>query len=218
MTRSQDDKRQIAHSNTVRQILEAAQNTWRAVSQMESEDQLHPDGVFLDADGYGDKHIQKRAHTHLMSYHKLVASKQYWIHADEKWQAYIKDRHGKELTITVPEKDEIHVDQDGVSIGDIETVEEPVSLELLSDRWSFRYVDVVSELPNSYGTTEEMREKKRVWLPPRAIALLFEQLEAVRAEIQLGADIDAKGWRADKVLDPTDGLREPYSEQEDEEA
>ena len=210
-----DDNRTLAHNTSVRQILDAAQNSWQAVTQLQASDDLSPDAVFAVEPRHGGVSLLRRANAHLLSYHSLVANKQYTVNAADLWEETITDARGDPYEVTVPANAEVWVERDNLRLADIETASETLALETLGDRWAFRHVTVHRERPSSFGATQVETAKRRVWLPPKAIALVFNQLEDVRAKLQLGVDIKAPDWDAQKVLDPTEGLRDPYSEEVD---
>jgi len=205
-----------AHQKSVHQILEAAQATWKAVTKLQAESDINPDGIFIEELRRRQVHPQKQAQAHLLGYHQLIANKTYWINAQDLWQEELANERGEEYTVRVPKDPEITVKGAGIDLENVETQEETLSLEKLSHRWSMRYVTVNKVTSDSWGSDETIVERKRIWLPPKAILYAFEQLEEVRTKIDLGADVQAPPFNAEKVLDPAEGLREPYSDQEGE--
>jgi len=205
-----------AHQQSVHQILEAAQMCWKAVTTLQASDDINPDGIFIEDTRRGEMHPQKKGQAYLLAYHQQMSNKTYWINAQDLWQEPLQDESGEPYTATVPENREIEVTDGALTLDSIETAEEQVTLETLSHRWAMRYVSVERQVSDSWGGDEPVAEQKRVWLPPKAIMYAFEQLEEVRTKIDLGADVQAPPFNAQKVLDPTEGLREPYEDQEGE--
>lgn len=211
MSRSNDDK-SVSHSSAIRQIVNSAEKTWQALLQLQAADDINPDGVFVDPNPQR-MHPQKQAHSHLLGYHQLIANKEYTVRAQDMWEQELEDDAGHVYQIEVPKAHTVHIDGDDVTLDDIETREEPLSLETLHWQWGLRYIEVVSELRGSYGDRETTVNRKRIWLPPKGIQLAFEQLEDVRAKIGLGAELGTPDWRAEKVLDPEEGVRDPYGDE-----
>lgn len=211
MSRSADEK-SVSHSSAIRQIVNSAENTWQALLQLQAADDINPDGVFVEPNN-SRVHPQKQAHSHLLGYHQLIANKEYTVRAQDMWEEELKDESGYTYQIKVPEKNRVHIDSDTLTLDDIDTDTEALSLETIHLNWGLRYIEVVSEKSWSYGNRETDVSRKRVWLPPKGIQLAFEQLEDVRAKIGLGAELGTPDWRAEKVLDPMEGVREPYGDE-----
>lgn len=198
------------HSETVRQVLQSAQRTWEACLNLEAADDINPDGVFVPAQDYGDMHPQKAAHTHLLGYHQLIANKAYTVRAQDLWTEEVTDEAGHAIEVAVPATDHIYLDAgESLAIGNVPTETETITLETLHHKWSQRAVTVESRERGSWGDQLGETTTRRVWLSPRAIVAAFDQLEDVRAKIGFGADLPTPDWRAQKVLDPNEGVREP---------
>lgn len=212
MTRRASDTQSTAHTKSVTAIMKAAQSAWQAVTKLQAEDSVNPDGVFAE-DRNGSMHPQKESHARLMGYHNLLANKTYWIGAAELWQEPLKLETGDPYQAVVPASKEVTVGDNELRMQDLETKRETISLETLSHRWAMRYITVNRTKKGSWGSENKTVQQKRVWLPPRAIMLAFDRLEEVRAKINMGADLDTPDWRAEKVLDPTEGVRDPYGDQ-----
>lgn len=201
------------HNTTVRQVIEAAHTTWQALLQLQAADDINPDGVFVPKTQYGDVHPQKQVHARLLGYHQLIANKTYTIRAQDMWTEQIVDEKGSPYMVEVPADDIVHVDGDEVTLEAIETAEEPLTLETLHYQWGMRYITVEQTQTGSYGRETGETHQRRIWMPPRAMQLAFEQLEDVRAKIGFGADLPKPDWRAEKVLDPQEGVRDPYGDE-----
>jgi len=210
-SRSPSDGEGTAHQKSVARILDTAHQAWQALTELQATDHINPEGVFASA--AGEQNPQKRAHDWVMGYRNLIGNKTYWIQAKDLWQDPITDERGRAYQATVPVEDVIHIDGN-LAIDAVETETEKITLETLHHRWALRDVTVVRQEQSTWGSGETIREQRRVWLPPKAIMLLFDRLEDLRSTIGLGADVEPPGFSAEKVLDPTEGLREPHSEQE----
>lgn len=202
-----NDTDHVAHNNTVRKILESSHATWKSLLELQATDNMNPDGIFLDPEVHANRHPQKRAHSQLIGYHQLIANKTYTIKADDLWREELQQENGDVYEVEVPENGEVQVD-DEVSLETIETKKEAISLETLHHRWGMRYIDVVQYVESSWGGRQTEHYQRRVWLPPKAIALAFEQLEEVRSKVNLAADVDADDWKGHKVLNAS-GVRDP---------
>lgn len=201
------------HNATVRQVIEAAHNTWQALLQLQAADDINPDGVFVPPRKYGDVHPQKQVHARLLGYHQLIANKTYTIRAQDMWTEQIVDESGHPYMVEVPAEETVHVNGDDLSLTAIDTEVEPLTLETLHYRWGMRYITVQHSRTGSYGRETGEVEQRRIWMPPRAMQLAFEQLEDVRAKIGFGADLPTPDYHEKTVLDPTEGVREPYEDQ-----
>jgi hypothetical protein len=142
----------------------------------------------------------------------LIANKTYTIRAQDMWTEPIENEKGNPYEVTVPDDNTVHVNGDELSLESVETTTERLSLETLHYRWGMRYITVKHTRRGSYGHESGEVDQKRVWLPPRAMQHAFEQLEDVRAKIGFGADLPKPDWRSEKVLDPNEGVRDPYGE------
>lgn len=194
----------VSHTNSVQQIIESERATWKAILQMQAADDINPDGVFVDDSRYGSIHPQKRAHSYVLAYHNMMANKTYWIKAGDLWQEEIVLENGDAYRVDVPRDSTIELDGGDLSIHNIPTNEEKLTLETLGHRWAFRYVTVERSETGSYGETLNRAERKRVWLPPKAIYKAFEQLEEVRSQIGIAAEIETPGWRSEEPLSLTE--------------
>lgn len=202
MTKGRNENHSVSHIRTVQQIIEAVQATWKALMKLRGEDNINPDGVFVNSDKYRRSHPQKKAHALLLGYHNTLANKTYWVKARDLWQENLLEANGDEYTITVPESDTVSVDGN-VEIDKMDTKEEPINLEMLNRRWSMRYIKVEQIQKDSFYGAQTETVQKRLWLPPKALNLAFEQLEEVRTKIKLGADVKAPGWRSEEPLSLT---------------
>lgn len=194
----------VSHTHAVKAITQAAQNAYESLLQLQSVDDINPDGVFVhDTRGSG-LHPQKAAHSYVLGYHYQLAKKSYWIKAKDNWQEDLTGDAGETYEATVPAEDEFTITTEdastAVTLSDVETTAEPLSLESLSHRWSYRHVTINYKQESPYRERTTTTEKRRVWLPPRGMQLAFEQLENVRAKIGLGADIETPGWRSDEPV------------------
>lgn len=202
MSKSRNQDHSVSHVKTVQQIMEAQVATWKALMRLRSEDEVNPDGVFVDADAFRRVHPQKKAHAYLLGYHNTLANKTYWVKARDLWQENLTTDTGEEYTITAPDTDSVEI-QGKVKLEKMPTREEPISLEMLNRRWSMRHITVHKVVKDSFAGAQTETMQKRVWLPPRAMNLAFEQLEEVRTKIKLGADVKAPGWRSEEPLSLT---------------
>jgi hypothetical protein len=194
----------IAHTSTVRQIIESQQATWKAILNLQATDDMNPDGVFVESNRFGSLHPQKKAHTYLLGYHNLMANKTYWAKAKDVWQEELKLENGDEYEIEVPENDTLSLNGSDLTLDNVDTDTETITLETLSHNWAFRYVTVERAVSDSFQEEQLQNERKRVWLSPRGIQLAFEQLEEVRSKIGIAAEIETPGWRSDEPLSLTE--------------
>lgn len=211
---TQNDDESASHTSSVRQIIEAAHNTWQALLQLQASDDVNPDGVFVQTHDYGSIHPQKKAHSHLIGYHQLIANKAYTVRAQNMWEAELKTEAGKIYQIDVPASETVYLDDESLELANVKTVTETLTLEQLNHRWGMRYITVERLSRGSWGDSEKTVEQRRLWLPPKGIELAFEQLEDVRAKIGLSADLGTPDYHEKTVLDPAEGVREPYEDQE----
>lgn len=212
---SKDVESSASHTSTVRQIVEAASNTWQALLHLQASDTVNPDGVFITEDTHhGSVHPQKKAHSHLLGYHSLIANNTYTVRAQDLWQEPLQSETGHPYFVEVPGEDTVTLDSDNLELSKVETDLEKLTLETLSHRWGMRYITVEQVTRGSYGGVERSVEQRRIWLPPKAMELAYEQLEDVRAKIGLGAELGTPDYHETTVLDPTEGVREPYEDQE----
>lgn len=212
---ARDETASASHTSTVRQIVEAAEKTWQALLQLQASSKVNPNGVFVEEDSYRQSmHPQKKAHSYLLGYHQLIANKTYTVRAQDLWEEPLKHKTGHVYTAEVPANTVVELDGRELELANIETRSEAISLETLHYHWGMRHISVKRVKGDSWEDEELKMEQERVWLPPKAIELAYERLEDVRAKIDLGAELGKPDWHADKVLDPTDGLREPYEDQE----
>lgn len=202
MSKSRNNDHSISHVQTVNQIIEAQQATWKAIMRLRGKDDINPDGVFVDPDAFKRVHPQKKAHAYLLSYHNTLANKTYWVKARDLWQENLTTDDGDEYTVTVPDTDIAEVEGE-ITLEKMPTTEEQISLEMLNHRWSMRHITVEQVTRDSYYGAQTERVRKRIWLPPRALNLAFEQLEEVRTKIKLGADVKAPAWRSEEPLSLT---------------
>lgn len=211
---SRDKDQSASHTSSVRQIIEAAQNTWQALLQLQASDQVNPDGVFIDGGYRSNLHPQKKAHSHLLGYHQLIANKTYTVRAQDMWEQPVKTEGGHTYRVEVPEHETVYLDNETLELANIETTHERITLETLNHRWGMRYITVNKTVRGSYGSEERDITQRRLWLPPKGLQLAFEQLEDVRASVGLAAELGTPDYHETTVLDPEDGVREPYEDQE----
>lgn len=189
------DSANVSHRSASQAIDEISTYTWQSIVKMQASEHTDPDCIF-DPPG-----IQRQSHAYLLGYHHRIANKTYTVNAQDYWEPEIKTKNGDTYEIETPEEHTIDLDEhDSLTADTVPTQTEKFSLETLSDRWTMRQLRTVYTQSDSYGTGERVQEMKKLWLPPRAIVLAYEQLEDVRAKIGLAADIETPGWRSDEPL------------------
>lgn len=198
------DSNAVSHTNAVRSIVEAAQQSYQALLKLQALDDINPDGILVDDDGYGGIHPQKAAHSYLLGYHYQLSKKSYTVNAQDYWQESLAGEDGETYTITVPSETDVSLsaDEGEFSLDAVETTSEELSLENMSHRWAFRYITITREVDSPYDERGWHKEtqRRRLWLPPRALHLAFEQLEDVRAKINLAAEIETPGWHSQEPI------------------
>lgn len=202
---NQSESTAVSHTNAVKDVIQAARQSYQSLLYLQSYEDVNPDGVFIpDAPRGENEHPQKAAHSHILGYHYQLAKKTLWIQAKDLWQEPIKDGTGSVYEVTVPDGTEFTVSLDDshhLSLDDIPTKTEQLRLESLSHHWSFRSVTIHYDYDSPYRERQNgQTEIKRVWLPPRALQLLFERLNSVRAKLGLDADVDEPSWRSDNPV------------------
>jgi len=197
----------VSHTNAVKDIIEVSRQSAKALLQLQSSENINPDGVFVDQTTRGsNKHPQIVAHSHILAYQYQLAKNTYTAQAADLWENPIATEAGRPYEVTVPATTEITLtddDDDRVDLNTVPTTTEELKLETLSYRWSFRTVNIRYDINTPYRETDDMKtETKRVWLPPRGLQSLFERLEDVRDKLGLAADTEEPTWRSDEPLSP----------------
>jgi hypothetical protein len=195
----------VSHTNAVKDIVQAGRNAYEAILKLQSVNDINADGVFVESTRGSEPHPQKAAHAYLLGYHYQLAKKSYWINAKDYWQDPVTDDAGNPYLAVVPDGTDFEITKespdDSITLDDISTKTEKLRLETVGHRWSFRTVTFRYNASSPYRESDEMHaEQKRVWLPPRGLQLLFEQLENVRSKIGLAADVEEPGWRSDEPV------------------
>jgi len=202
----QSESTAVSHTNAVKDIIEVSRQSSKALLQLQSSENINPNGVFVDQTTRGSNtHPQIVAHSHILAYQYQLAKNTYTAQAADLWQNPIETEAGRPYKIMVPEKTQITLtdDNDRVDLNTIPTTTEELKLETLSYRWSFRTVNIQYNTNTPYRETDDIKtDTKRVWLPPRGLQLLLERLEDVRDKLGLAADIDEPTWRSDEPLTP----------------
>lgn len=198
------DTNAVSHTSAVRAIVESAQQTYQALLKLQALDDINPDGILLQNNQRGSIHPQKAAHAYLLGYHYQLSKNTYTVKAKDYWESPLTLENGTEYQITVPTKDTVTLpkDTEEFSLNDVDTDTETLSLENLSHRWAFRYITIQRNVDNPYDSQGEhtTSTRRRLWLPPRALHLAFEQLEDVRAKINLAAEIETPGWHSEEPI------------------
>lgn len=193
MPRNSDD---AAHSQAIQVIANARENCRSAVLRLEAFDDIKPETVF--ATGDGDRpHLQHLAHAHLLDFHGQLAPKKYSDKASDIWEEQI-------AVVRVPEEAVIESVDDGESPDAGATVrvegddwqdaiiwdDEPLRLSTLHKIWNMRLLTVEHHQHKRHTGGDDDTIKRRMWLPPKAARPIYDQLNAVLADLGLLMDVE----------------------------
>jgi len=137
-----------------------------------------------------NRHPQQDAHAYVLLYAHVVANRSYWVGANDLFTEPITKPGGDTYTATVPAETTIdyhteHGDPDNVvvTIDDIETTQEELTLEFLNYNWQSRQVTVTIKNESPYHQYTTKTIEKDVRLPPRAATLVFQQLDELAGKL-----------------------------------
>lgn len=141
------------------------------------------------------QHPQRPAHGYTLLYAQNVANKSYWAQEKDLFIGDIKTPKGDTYHATVPVQQDYHIETTeyhtsnlSPTLSDLETEEEPVSLETLNYKWQNRQVDVTVHFNSPYSDVKRDTLQIDLWLPPKAISLAFQQLDELAASLDFLAE------------------------------
>jgi len=98
--------------------------------------------------------------------------------------------NGDAYKATVPSKSELdyYVDSGDpedvvITVDDIETETEEITLEMLNYKWQSRQIKVNIRNDSPYHSHDSKTIRKDVLLPPKAISLVFQQLDELAGKL-----------------------------------
>lgn len=193
MPRNADD---AAHSQAIQVIANARENCRNAVLRLEAFDDIKPESVF--AVGDGDRpHLQHLAHAHLLDFHGQLAPAKYSDKASDLWEEEIE-------TVRVPEEAVVETIDNGATPDNGATIradgedwqdaikwgDEPLRLSTLHKVWNMRLLMVEQREWRRHHGEEINVIQRRMWLPPKAARPIYDQLNAVLADLGLLMDVE----------------------------
>jgi hypothetical protein len=193
MTRNESGS---AHNKAVNALSDARQHVRQYVFELERAN-VRDNQVFVASSS--PKHPQKSAHAALMDYYQEINQVEYILMFDDLWNENLTDAAGNELSVAVPKSAKVTksvdertgVDNMTPNMAEIDTKQEPVSLETLGYKWAGRTVTVEATVDSPYRDTDKRVEAVRMWLPPVFIKEAYSQLNDCLSQVGLLANTSA---------------------------
>jgi len=191
-----DRHRNAAHQSAITDILQSRRNALQWLMKLSVSQNIDWESPIIHENGTQfTQHPQRPAHGYTLLYAQNVANKSYWAQEKDLFTKPIKTPTGDTYHAEVPVQQEYNIftseyDTNALTptLSDLETEQEPITLETLNYKWQNRQVDVMVHFQSPYSDVEQQSMQIDLWLPPKAISLAFQQLDQLAASLDFLAE------------------------------
>lgn len=199
MSRNQNNKPSNAtHQSAVADIIQARRKALEAIMKLTMAKNVDWNSPFVvESQTQFQRHPQREAHGYILFYAHQVVNNAYWAKEMDLIVDPVTQPNGEAYEATVPAEDSLeYAAEDGdpddvvITLDDIATETETIVIDRLNWKWESRQVDVTIYNNSPYYQHDSKTIQKDVLLPPKAITLVFKQLDELAGKLDFLADAE----------------------------